>query len=259
MKRQTSGSQREGSDFVAEKARHCGKLLRYLKSGDGRQDILISERLLDERGAAMRVGQLLTHPSGDEGEGDPARAQRIGHRADGLSGEVDVEERTVDAACSDSAERVGDRPYWADRDKTRLLERTRNVQGDEEFILDDEYSLGRHARLLCSYQFNQLDGQHQGESPGRNSHAGVNVLSGARQIQPCAIFEPRRTPMNWDRIEGNWKQFRGKVQQQWGKLTDDDLDLVEGRRVELVGKIQERYGIAKDEAERQVDSWSNNA
>ncbi|HEX9752929.1 MAG TPA: CsbD family protein [Methyloceanibacter sp.] len=64
--------------------------------------------------------------------------------------------------------------------------------------------------------------------------------------------------MDWDRIEGNWKQFRGKIQQQWGKLTNDDLDLVEGRRVELVGKIQERYGIAKDEAERQVDTWLQN-
>jgi uncharacterized protein YjbJ (UPF0337 family) len=64
--------------------------------------------------------------------------------------------------------------------------------------------------------------------------------------------------MNWDRIEGNWKQFRGQVQQQWGKLTNDDLDTVEGRRTELVGKIQERYGIAKDEAEKQVDSWMRN-
>jgi uncharacterized protein YjbJ (UPF0337 family) len=64
--------------------------------------------------------------------------------------------------------------------------------------------------------------------------------------------------MNWDRIEGNWKQFSGKVKTQWGKLTDDDLTQVEGRRVQLVGKIQERYGIAKDEAERQVDGWLNN-
>jgi len=64
--------------------------------------------------------------------------------------------------------------------------------------------------------------------------------------------------MNWDRIEGNWKQFSGKAQQQWGKLTNDDLDVVEGRRNELVGKIQERYGIAKDEAERQVDNWLQN-
>ncbi len=64
--------------------------------------------------------------------------------------------------------------------------------------------------------------------------------------------------MNWDRIEGNWKQFSGKAQQQWGKLTNDDLDVVEGRRTELVGKIQERYGVGKDEAEQQVDSWLKN-
>ena len=63
--------------------------------------------------------------------------------------------------------------------------------------------------------------------------------------------------MNWDQIEGNWKQLRGKVQQQWGHLTNDDLDVVEGRRDELVGKIQERYGVAKEEAERQVDDWMN--
>jgi uncharacterized protein YjbJ (UPF0337 family) len=63
--------------------------------------------------------------------------------------------------------------------------------------------------------------------------------------------------MNWDRIEGNWKQVKGKVQKQWGRLTEDDLDLVEGNRTQLAGKIQERYGIAKDEAERQIDDWAN--
>jgi uncharacterized protein YjbJ (UPF0337 family) len=61
--------------------------------------------------------------------------------------------------------------------------------------------------------------------------------------------------MNWDRVEGNWQQFKGKVQQQWGDLTNDDLDVVEGKRKELSGKIQERYGIAKDEAEKQIDDW----
>jgi uncharacterized protein YjbJ (UPF0337 family) len=61
--------------------------------------------------------------------------------------------------------------------------------------------------------------------------------------------------MNWDRIEGNWKQFKGQARQQWGKLTDDELDQVEGRREELVGRIQERYGIARDEADRQVRDW----
>ncbi len=61
--------------------------------------------------------------------------------------------------------------------------------------------------------------------------------------------------MNWDRIEGNWKQLKGKTQAQWGKLTDDDIDVVAGHRDQLAGKIQERYGILKDEAERQVNDW----
>ena len=62
--------------------------------------------------------------------------------------------------------------------------------------------------------------------------------------------------MNWDRVEGNWKQFRGKVQEQWGKLTDDDLDVAEGRRDQLAGQIQQRYGKTKDEAERELDEWA---
>ena len=56
--------------------------------------------------------------------------------------------------------------------------------------------------------------------------------------------------MNWDRIQGNWKQVVGKAKAQWGKLTDDDLDVVAGRREQLAGKIQERYGIAKDDVEQ---------
>lgn len=61
--------------------------------------------------------------------------------------------------------------------------------------------------------------------------------------------------MNWDRIEGNWKQISGKAKSQWGKLTNDDLDVVAGKRDQLAGLIQERYGIAKDEAEKQIDAW----
>lgn len=61
--------------------------------------------------------------------------------------------------------------------------------------------------------------------------------------------------MNWDTVEGNWKQFKGKVKQQWGDLTDDDLTKIEGKRDQLVGRVQERYGVAKDEAERQVKDW----
>lgn len=61
--------------------------------------------------------------------------------------------------------------------------------------------------------------------------------------------------MNWNRIEGNWKQVTGRAKVQWGKLTSDDLDIVAGRREQLAGKIQERYGIAKDEADKQVSEW----
>jgi uncharacterized protein YjbJ (UPF0337 family) len=61
--------------------------------------------------------------------------------------------------------------------------------------------------------------------------------------------------VNWDRVEGNWKEFKGKVQQKWGKLTDDDLDVIEGKRTELAGRLQQRYGVAKDDAERQIDTW----
>jgi uncharacterized protein YjbJ (UPF0337 family) len=61
--------------------------------------------------------------------------------------------------------------------------------------------------------------------------------------------------MNWDRVEGNWKTFKGQVQQKWGKLTNDDLDVIEGKRTELAGRLQQRYGYAKDEAEKNIDTW----
>ena len=63
--------------------------------------------------------------------------------------------------------------------------------------------------------------------------------------------------MNWDIVEGNWKQFKGKVKAQWGNLTDDQLDTIAGRRTELAGKIQEAYGISKDEAERQIRDFED--
>ena len=61
--------------------------------------------------------------------------------------------------------------------------------------------------------------------------------------------------MNNDRLEGNWLQFKGKVKEQWGKLTDDDLDVIVGKRDQLLGKIQERHGLTKEAAEKQFDQW----
>ncbi len=62
--------------------------------------------------------------------------------------------------------------------------------------------------------------------------------------------------MNWDELAGKWKQATGKVKEQWGKLTDDDLTAVNGKREQLVGRIQERYGVAKEVAEKQVDEFA---
>jgi len=63
--------------------------------------------------------------------------------------------------------------------------------------------------------------------------------------------------MNWDMIEGNWKQMTGKVKEKWGKLTDDDLTTAAGKRDQLAGKLQQRYGYAKDKAEKELDNFAN--
>lgn len=61
--------------------------------------------------------------------------------------------------------------------------------------------------------------------------------------------------MNWDQIKGNWNQVRGKAQQQWGKLTNDDLDVIQGKQTEFVGRLQERYGYSKEQASKEIDDW----
>ena len=61
--------------------------------------------------------------------------------------------------------------------------------------------------------------------------------------------------MDWNRVEGNWKEFRGKVKEKWGKLTDDDLTAINGKRDQLEGRLQQRYGFAKDQVSKDIDSW----
>lgn len=63
--------------------------------------------------------------------------------------------------------------------------------------------------------------------------------------------------MNWDRVEGNWKQFSGKIKEKWGQLTDDDISQINGKREQLEGKIQERYGQGKDQVKKDVDEFLN--
>jgi uncharacterized protein YjbJ (UPF0337 family) len=62
--------------------------------------------------------------------------------------------------------------------------------------------------------------------------------------------------MNWDQVQGKWTQVKGKAHEKWGKLTNDDLDVIDGKREQFVGRLQERYGILKEEAEKQVDEFA---
>ncbi len=86
--------------------------------------------------------------------------------------------------------------------------------------------------------------------------ANSEGLKAYRQARSLNV-EGDRT--NWDRIKGNWKQVTRRVKEQWGKLTDDDLDVIAGRRDQLAGKIQERYGTAKDDVEKQLSHWESSA
>jgi uncharacterized protein YjbJ (UPF0337 family) len=87
-------------------------------------------------------------------------------------------------------------------------------------------------------------------------HPGI---LGLRQRTPLAM-SPTRSPakgstMDWNTIEGNWKQFKAHVKEKWGRLTDDNLDAIAGKREQLAGKIEETYGITKDQAELQVKAF----
>ena len=61
--------------------------------------------------------------------------------------------------------------------------------------------------------------------------------------------------MNWDEIQGNWKKFKGDIKERWGRLTDDELDIIQGRRDKLAGELQRVYGIERDEAEREIEDF----
>jgi uncharacterized protein YjbJ (UPF0337 family) len=61
--------------------------------------------------------------------------------------------------------------------------------------------------------------------------------------------------MNWDQVEGKWKELKGSARQQWGKLTDDDIEMIKGKKDELIGRLQQRYGLQREEAQKQADAW----
>ena len=85
------------------------------------------------------------------------------------------------------------------------------------------------------------------------SWIGISA-SGIRNSRKHKEFD-----MNWDQVEGNWKQFKGKVKARWGKLTDDHLDVIAGKHLELAGKAQEGYGIAKNAGKQEIKRFEKSA
>jgi uncharacterized protein YjbJ (UPF0337 family) len=101
-------------------------------------------------------------------------------------------------------------------------------------------------RLFASLA--QLALEHRGRmSRSRRTDWTLRVAGGKKE-----------NDMDWNRVEGNWKQLKGKIKEKWGELTDDDLDKLAGNREQFEGKIQERYGIGKDQAKRNIDDWLKN-
>jgi uncharacterized protein YjbJ (UPF0337 family) len=92
------------------------------------------------------------------------------------------------------------------------------------------------------------------DKPGHDGLCGTATI--ATRCHPERISEQEKK-MDWDRVEGNWKQVKGKVKEKWGKLTDDDLDVISGKRDQLEGKLQERYGWAKDQVRKDIDDWAD--
>jgi uncharacterized protein YjbJ (UPF0337 family) len=94
-------------------------------------------------------------------------------------------------------------------------------------------------------------------SPDRHFISWNRELSGTflKQEEVRKLHHQQEHTMNWDRIEGNWKQFTGKIKEQWGELTDDDIAQINGNREQLEGKIQSRYGYAKDQVRKDIDDW----
>ncbi|WP_374371210.1 CsbD family protein [Dongia sp.] len=99
----------------------------------------------------------------------------------------------------------------------------------------------------------------------RRSLALAGVLALTLSVTPFARAENAASPdietqsgsTTWDQIEGNWVEFKGKVKERWGELTDDDLLQIQGERQQLVGRIQALYGVSLEEAESQVTEWED--
>jgi uncharacterized protein YjbJ (UPF0337 family) len=106
----------------------------------------------------------------------------------------------------------------------------------------------------------QRDGEHPRSDKFRRDRREISGTFRGTQLVPAtlAVLDDQqvwRDHVDWNRIEGNWKEAKGKIKQKWGQLTDDDLAQINGRRDQLEGRIQQRYGLAKDLVRKDVDDW----
>src|SRR5215510_1915815 len=145
--------------------------------------------------------------------------------------------------------RRDDRRSGADREDTHVLCAKANCRIDES-----ARGIGAvTGNLQCGDGLMSGCGAEAATGPDAAQICGNNAR--ATRLSSHDVELRRRMDMDWNRIEGNWKQLKGKVKEQWGKLTDDDLDVIEGKRAQLEGKIQERYGYGKDQVRKEVDDW----
>jgi uncharacterized protein YjbJ (UPF0337 family) len=129
-----------------------------------------------------------------------------------------------------------------------LASRTQSVDGRDEAGHDNSVLFGREYDSAVAFA------QRGTMRPSNPLILGGRCFVARPPITP-EQNRPRRLHMDWNRVEGNWKQVKGQVKEKWGKLTDDDLTVINGRRDQLEGKIQERYGYAKDQAKKEIDDW----
>jgi uncharacterized protein YjbJ (UPF0337 family) len=116
------------------------------------------------------------------------------------------------------------------------------------------FARGRTLQLFSGSIYHGIDLPRTNPNPQNFEPATWN-FSGPVAVYATYNSQFVEMTMDWNRVEGNWKQTKGKIKEKWGQLTDDDLQQVNGKRDQLEGKIQERYGIAKDRARQDIDDW----
>ena len=131
-----------------------------------------------------------------------------------------------------------------------------------EYVATDQSSLvsaGGYCLRSLPYALNSFTRPARMRAEPATLQEPGTLRTSDRNLKNEAEFNHRAlswsSAMDWNRVEGNWKQVKGKVKEKWGNLTDDDLTAINGKRDQLEGKIQERYGIAKDQARKDVDAW----